>query len=59
MKLLRRLKNLWALSETRPLELGEVPKQGDVVGPVVKKLDKAIFISRKPKDPLEEILNHE
>ncbi len=60
MKLLKRLQNLWALSQVRPIVPGERAEVGDVVTPVImKKQEKAVFISRKPKDPLEEILKHE
>lgn len=65
MNLFRRISNLWNLSSTRPLEIGENGEPGDIISPLIKKMKiparptQAIFIKRNPVDPIEEILKQD
>lgn len=56
MNLLKRLKNLWNLSEYQPMEINQVLKGGDTIAPLYRPSEKAQII-KKYVDPIDELLN--
>lgn len=57
MNLIKRINNLWKLSEFKPREIGSPPlEQGTIVAQIIKPPQKASFIAFNRKTPVEEIL---
>ncbi len=55
MNLIKRLKNLYRLSEYNPLSINQKLEIGDIVAPLVKSSEKAQIIKRK-RDPVEDFI---
>lgn len=54
MNLIQRLKNIWKMSEYKPLENGEKLETGDIITPVIKPIKTAQIIKRT--ETLPEVL---
>lgn len=54
MSILKRIKNLWAISEYRPLSPGEKMPGGSWVPPLVKEQEIGLIINTN--DPADELL---
>jgi hypothetical protein len=58
MNLVKRINNLWKLSEYKPREIGSPPLEvGTVVAQIIKK--PAEFIKYNPKTPVEEFISEQ